>query len=241
MTSPPAMAVELKVGGLTPFSATDYPGKLAAVVFVQGCPWRCRYCHNPHLQRRTPEGAMSWRDVLAWLRRRVGLLDAVVFSGGEACMDPGLARAMHDVKALGFNIGLHTACIYPQRLQEVLALLDWVGFDIKAPFAHYRLVTGVAGSGDPARACLDAILASGVAYECRTTAHPDLLPDAQLLALATTLAAKGVDNYVLQQFRAEGCADASLASRPLHGYPAASTLAHIGAMFARFTFRHHGS
>ncbi|MNS29538.1 Efflux pump membrane transporter BepE [compost metagenome] len=140
-----------------------------------------------------------------------------------------------------FGIGLHTACIYPQRLREVLPLVDWVGFDIKAPFADYRQVTRVAGSGDPARACLDAILASGVAYECRTTTHPDLLPDEQLLALASTLAAKGVDNYVLQQFRAEGCADAALSGRPLHGYPAATTLAQIGAMFPRFTFRNHGS
>jgi pyruvate formate lyase activating enzyme len=235
------MALELKVGGLTPFSATDYPDKLAAVVFVQGCPWRCGYCHNPHLQARTPEGAMPWQDVLTWLRRRIGLIDAVVFSGGEACMDPALGRAMQDVRALGFGIGLHTACIYPQRLREVLPLVDWVGFDIKAPFSDYRLVTRVAGSGDPARACLDAILASGVAYECRTTTHPDLLPDGQLLALAATLAAKGVDNYVLQQFRAEGCADAALAGRPLHGYPAAHTLAQIGAMFPRFTFRNHGN
>lgn len=69
LASPPAVA-ELKVGGLTPFSATDYPGKLAAVVFVQGCPWRCGYCHNPHLQARTPQGAMPWQDVLTWLRRR---------------------------------------------------------------------------------------------------------------------------------------------------------------------------
>ena len=229
------------MGGLTPFSATDYPGKLAAVVFVQGCPWRCGYCHNPHLQTRTPQGTMPWQDVLTWLRRRVGLVDAVVFSGGEACMDPALARAMRDVKALGFGIGLHTACIYPQRLREVLPLVDWVGFDIKAPFADYRRVTRVTGSGDPARACLDAILASGVAYECRTTTHPDLLPDEQLLALASTLAAKGVDNYVLQQFRAEGCQDAALAGRPLLGYPAASTVAQIGAMFPRFTFRNHGS
>ena len=71
--------------------------------------------------------------------------------------------------------------------------------------------------------------------------RPDLLPDDQLLALASTLAAKGVDNYVLQQFRAEGCQDAALAGRPLLGYPAASTVAQIGAMFPRFTFRNHGS
>ena len=118
------MAAELKVGGVTPFSATDYPGKLAAVVFVQGCPWRCGYCHNPHLQPRSGDVLVPWADVLALLRRRVGLVDAVVFSGGEACMDPALKRAMQDVRALGFDVGLHTACIYPQRLTEVLPLVD---------------------------------------------------------------------------------------------------------------------
>lgn len=232
------MAKELRVGGVTPFSATDYPGQLAAVVFVQGCPWRCGYCHNPHLQPRSSDALTPWADVLALLRRRVGLVDAVVFSGGEACMDPALENAMRDVKALGFGVGLHTACIYPQRLTQVLPLVDWVGFDIKAAFTDYRAITGVANSGDPARACLDAIVKSGVPHECRTTIHPALLPDAALLELAATLAKKGVTNYVLQQFSAAGCANAQLADATLHGYPAAATLAQLAAMFARFTFRH---
>ena len=235
------MAAELKVGGVTPFSATDYPGKLAAVVFVQGCPWRCGYCHNPHLQPRSSDTLTPWADVLALLRRRVGLVDAVVFSGGEACMDPALARAMREVRALGFDIGLHTACIYAQRLKEVLPLVDWVGFDIKAAFSDYRQITGVAGSGDPARACLEAILASGVAHECRTTIHPALLPDEALLDLAEMLANKGVTDYVLQQFSAAGCANDRLLATTLPGYPAAATLAHIAAMFPRFTFRNPGN
>lgn len=235
------MAAELKVGGVTPFSATDYPGKLAAVVFVQGCPWRCGYCHNPHLQPRSSDTLTPWADVLALLRRRVGLVDAVVFSGGEACMDPALARAMREVRALGFDIGLHTACIYAQRLKEVLPLVDWVGFDIKAAFSDYRQITGVAGSGDPARACLDAILASGVAHECRTTIHPALLPDEALLDLAEMLANKGVTDYVLQQFSTAGCANDRLVKTTLPGYPAPATLAHIAAMFPRFTFRNPGN
>ena len=234
------MTAELKVGGLTPFSATDYPGKLAAVVFVQGCPWRCGYCHNPHLQARTPNGVMPWRDVLTLLRRRMGLVDAVVFSGGEACMDPQLARAMLDVKQLGFQIGLHTAGIYPQRLTEVLPLVDWVGFDIKAAFADYRSITRVAGSGNPARACARAIIASGVAHECRTTIHPQLQSEEQLLALAATLANMGVQDYVLQAFRSEGCHDQRLCGDSAIGYPSTATLAQIGAMFPRFTFRNHG-
>ena len=230
-------ARQLKVGGLTAFSATDYPGKLAAVVFVQGCPWRCGYCHNPHLQGRAAPAAMSWPAVLALLRRRVGLVDAVVFSGGEPTTDPALGRAIADVRALGFAVGLHTACVYPRRLACVLPLLDWVGFDIKAPFAQYQRITGVAGSGEQARQCAALILASGVDYECRTTLHPSLLAQHGVVELAATLAGLGVRNYALQVFRANGCADPMLNNAVTAGYPDHGALAAIGAMFERFTLR----
>lgn len=230
-------AALLKVGGFTPFSASDFPGRLAAVVFVQGCAWRCGYCHNPHLQPRMRGGSISWRAVTEFLRRRVGLLDAVVFSGGEPTTDPALPAAIEAVRALGFAVGLHTAGLYPQRLADVLPLLDWVGFDIKAPFARYADITGARGSGGRARACAEMIVASGVAYECRTTVHPALLPPADLLALAHTLAAMGVTHYTLQEFRATGCADAQLCTDARPGYPEAAVIAQIAPLFARFAVR----
>lgn len=227
----------LKVGGVTAFTATDYPGQLAAVVFVQGCPWRCGYCHNPHLQARPPVGEMHWPAVLRKLERRVGLVDAVVFSGGEPTMDPALPDAIAEVKALGFKVGLHTACIYPKQLAAVLPLVDWVGFDIKAPFARYERITGVADSGVQARACAEAIVASGVAYECRTTIHPSLLSEAEVLELAATVAGLGVDNYALQMFRPIGCTDSALNAIATAGYPGEDALARIASQFARFTLR----
>ncbi|HAT32781.1 MAG TPA: anaerobic ribonucleoside-triphosphate reductase activating protein [Janthinobacterium sp.] len=227
----------LKVGGVTPFTATDYPGRLAAVVFIQGCPWRCGYCHNPHLQARPARGALRWADVVAKLRRRVGLIDGVVFSGGEPTMDPALPDAIADVRALGFQVGLHTACIYPKQLAAVLPMVDWVGFDIKAPFADYARITGVADSGAQARACAELIVASGTAYECRTTIHPTLLRESEVLNLAATLAGIGVDNYALQIFRPQGCADGALNAIATAGYPSAAALRDIGAMFGRFTLR----
>jgi len=225
----------LRVGGITPFTATDYPGQLAAVVFVQGCPWRCGYCHNPHLQQRH-SGALDWDSVIAFLRRRVGLIDAVVFSGGEPTIDPCLELAIADVRALGFKVGLHTAGIYPARLSQVLPTLDWVGFDIKAPATHYESVTGVAGSGAAAFACAALVIDSGIAHECRTTVHSALLTDAQLLELATTLSGMGVRHYAVQLFRPTGCADAALALA-CSGVPAAATLDAIGALFPTFTVR----
>jgi len=234
----PASRQPLKVGGVTPFSATDYPGQLAAVVFVQGCPWRCGYCHNPHLlERGGGSGAPDWAAVLALLRRRVGLIDAVVFSGGEATTDPALPDAMAQARALGFRIGLHSAGTTPRRLAQLLPLLDWIGLDIKAPFDRYPRITQTEGSGEAARASLEAVLASGIDYECRTTLHPDLLAPDDILELAHTLAALGVGNYALQIFRAQGCSDAALNAAPLHDYPGRALVEQVAALFPRFTLR----
>lgn len=227
----------LKVGGVTPFTATDYPGKLAAVVFVQGCPLRCGYCHNPHLQPRTAASPLQWSRVLSLLARRVGLVDAVVFSGGEPTIDPALEDAMRDVRKLGFAIGLHTAGAYPERFADVLPLLDWVGLDIKAPFAQYEEITGLAGSGAHARTCAEMLVKSGIDYECRTTMHPALLAEPALLEIAQTLAGIGVQNYVLQAFRARGCNDTQLTSRTQGNYPSSALVTRIGAMFQQFTLR----
>jgi anaerobic ribonucleoside-triphosphate reductase activating protein len=227
----------LRVGGLVPFTAIDYPGKLAAVVFVQGCPWRCRYCHNPHLQSREGDSIIAWDEVMAMLRRRVGLIDAVVFSGGEPTLDPALPAAMTAVRELGFAIGLHTACIYPEKLALVLPLIDWIGFDVKTAFADYERITGVRNSGDKAGGCVDLILASGVEHECRTTIHPALMSERQILALATSLAEKGVRNYALQLVRTRVYADTLLPGIVGTQFPADHTVQTIAAMFPRFTLR----
>lgn len=205
-----ALPPALRVGGVVPFTTTDYPGKLAAVVFTQGCPWRCGYCHNPHLLPAWGAQELDWDDVLAWLERRRHLLDAVVFSGGEPTAQGGLAAAIRGVRAKGFLIGLHTGGVYPRRLTEILTLVDWVGLDIKAPSAAYATLTGAGMSGPAAFASLDLVVRAGVSFEVRTTVHPALTAAEQLLALARELAAHGLRSWVLQRFRPVGCADDAL-------------------------------
>jgi pyruvate formate lyase activating enzyme len=228
----------LRVGGFTPLSLSDWPGQLAAVVFCQGCLWRCGYCHNPHLIPPRAAASLEWRDVLAFLERRRGLLDAVVFSGGEPLLQAGIGRALAAVKALGFKLGLHTAGAYPRRLAALLPSLDWVAMDIKAPFASYAATTGVAGSGAPALESARLILASGVAYEFRTTVHPDLLPAVQLAALAGSLAQLGVRHYALQEFRPQGCASHKLNAAGKAPFLNAATLSGaIAPLFDSFCVR----
>ena len=198
----------IAVGGLTPFSTVDYPGHLAAVVFCPGCPWRCTYCHNPHLQSVDAAAAgKRWPEVVEWLASRRDLLDSVVFSGGEPLLQHGLAGAMWQVRSLGFGVGLHTAGTYPERLAGVLRLVDWVGFDIKAPFGDYARVTGATGAtgGQAAQRSLSWLLASNKGYEVRCTADESLLSPDDARRMAGQLAEMGVERLVLQCVRdAEG-------------------------------------
>jgi len=216
------------IGGLAPFSSVDWPGQLAAVVFVAGCPWRCHYCHNPHLQTRAR--TLDWDDVFAFLQRRVGLLDAVVFSGGEPLSEPHLPQLMRDVRALGYRIGLHTGGIYPARLADVLPLVDWVGLDIKTSAPRYDALTCRRGSAAPVDACLDLLLQNGSAFECRTTWHPDWLPEPELLALAQNLSLRGVKHYALQAYR-------SAPGTPAITLPSEGTQRALAACFSSFCCR----
>jgi len=228
----------LKIGGVVPFTTTDFPGKLAAVLFLQGCPWRCGYCHNPHLRDARARGDRDWAQTLQWIERRRGLLDAVVFSGGEPTSQPMLASAMRTVREMGFAIGLHSSGAYPRRLAEVLPEIDWIGLDLKAPASDYPLVTNVLGSGASAYASLEAVLASGVRYEIRTTVHPALTSHESLEEVAGELKARGVTEWVLQPFRANGCVNERLvASTPGDGTIDPGLLARLACHVPGVTVR----
>ena len=227
----------LRIAGLTPYSSIDYPGCLSAVVWIQGCPWRCSYCHNPHLQSRTAPSQLYWDEVMAFLRRRVGLLDAVVFSGGEATTDRHLAAAMAEAKALGYKIGLHTAGCYPARLRQLLPLLDWVGLDIKTSWQNYAALVGVQSAANSAAAALGLVLQSGVAHEIRTTVHQDWLPAPELLTLGQGLQQAGVKNFAVQLYRAEGCLQPAPVACDSGVYSTTGCGDQLMAMFEHFQFR----
>ncbi|HEY5739884.1 MAG TPA: anaerobic ribonucleoside-triphosphate reductase activating protein [Gammaproteobacteria bacterium] len=226
----------LEVGGLTPLTTVDYPGELAAVVFLQGCPWRCGYCHNPQLVERRTDAPLAWPRVIEFLERRRGLLDAVVFSGGEPTLHAGLGEALRQVKSLGFKTALHTAGVYPERLRRILPLLDWVGMDIKSPRACYASITGVRGSAERAWESIELLLESGVECEFRTTLHPDLLDAAELTALADELGERGIGSLVLQKCVTSRCRDSAL-REVRRALPDAHFLDRLGERFEHFSLR----
>ena len=193
---------EIKVGGVEKFSAVDFPEKLTAVVFMQGCPWKCPFCHNASIRDLTKENDFSWELWVNFLKSRVGKLDAVTFSGGEPLMQDCLADAISEVKDLGFAIGLHTGGYNPKNLEKVLPLVDWVGLDIKAPFEKlpYQKIVGVNHLSQVEQS-LDLLLKSGVDFECRTTCDPRFLTSDDLINIAKYLKQRGVKKYFLQKYR----------------------------------------
>ncbi|MBE0506452.1 MAG: anaerobic ribonucleoside-triphosphate reductase activating protein [Marinospirillum sp.] len=198
-----ATAESLVVAGLTPMTTLDYPDHLACVVFTQGCPLRCGYCHNPQmLTSEAPPGAPSWKQVDVFLQSRIGLLQAVVFSGGEPTAQRALLPAVARAAEMGFKIGLHTSGINPVRLAELLPLLGWVGLDIKAEPHNYERVCGRPGVANKVVQSLQLLQQSGCNFEVRCTLHPRDLDIQGIHHLLIWLESQQVQHCALQLARA---------------------------------------
>ena len=140
---------------------------------------------------------------ISFLEKRRGILDAVVFSGGEPLVQDELASAMEQVRSQGYKIAMHTGGYRPEKLAEVLPLVDWIGFDIKTPFIEERYHQGT-GSKTPLKnvlKSLDMIISSGKPFECRTTCDPRLLSIEDIYTIAQSLKEKGIEEYHLQKYR----------------------------------------
>lgn len=242
---PPLMAVlddshpapwqsRILIGNFTPFSEVDWPGKRVATVFLQGCPWRCGYCHNPILQTRDRQKKLNWDAIEAALRLDLNSLDGVVFSGGEPTVDRCLPDAIAAVKSLGLKVGMHTNGAYPDRLADILSLLDWVGFDLKTDYAGYDALTGARDSGARVTESARLILASGVDHEFRLTWHHELMTEKSALLAANFARHLGARRFVMQAFRDEGVGATSLAAL---SYPGPTLLAQMHELFADFELR----
>ncbi len=136
----------MRLGGLQRFSLCDYPGKIAAVVFTQGCNFRCPFCHNGSLlSSRNPGQEIPEKDILSFLQKRTGTLEGVVITGGEPTLQPDLTSFCRAVRKMGFLVKLDTNGSRPEILQQLLAdnLLDFIAMDIKATPDRYHVLAGV--------------------------------------------------------------------------------------------------
>lgn len=194
----------MKIGGFQKFSLLDYPGQLAAIVFTQGCNFRCPYCHNPELvepERYTdtiPEEA-----VLAFLKGRRGKLGAVVITGGEPTLHADLPRFIRCIKELGFLVKLDSNGSHPEVIERLVAedLVDYWAMDIKAPWHLYSLLTQCDVPAASFQKSMALIRKSDKEYEFRTTFFDSLLTWEDIQGIQEML--KSGDRFYLQQCRYE--------------------------------------
>ncbi len=231
---------DIQIGGLVPFTTIDYPGKLSAVLFLVGCPLRCAYCSNPHLLN-VGDGEYDPDKVFDWIKSRVGKLEAIVFSGGEALMQgDALIEYMRRVKDLGFSIGLHTNGFYPETLQRAASIVDWVGIDYKATAQKYPDLTGQNIAYEHMSRSLDIWIATGHDMEVRVTCDPRFVTRDDLRQIASDCAGRGVKKFAVQKYipHFEDAANPATTAAAREQFFVDDTLrADIDAMFDVVTWR----
>jgi pyruvate formate lyase activating enzyme len=205
----------MDIGGIQKISLSDYPRRISAVVFTQGCDFRCPFCHNPQLVDparfgpRLPEG-----EVLSFLERRRGKIDAVTVTGGEPTLQGDLPRFLTMVKEMGYLAKLDTNGARPDVLVRLLrdGLLDYVAMDVKGPLESYARLAGRPVATAAIAESIAMVMGAGIPYEFRTTVVKVLLSADELRAMGRLV--PGACRWFLQQFVPAGLLDAGLAAAP---------------------------
>ncbi|SMP87716.1 pyruvate formate lyase activating enzyme [Epsilonproteobacteria bacterium SCGC AD-308-P11] len=185
---------------ITKFTHLDYPNHLACIVWFAGCNMRCDYCYNKEIVF-AKNGNYSSNDVLDFLNTRVGLIDGVVLSGGEAT-SYDLVPLCKEIKKLGFKIKLDTNGTNFANLQTLceLDLIDYVALDYKAPAYKYQQITKSTKFNEFSTSLLYLMLCK-IDFEVRTTVHPDLLDEDDINFIINDLLSRGYNKkYYLQKF-----------------------------------------
>ncbi|MFP4098272.1 MAG: anaerobic ribonucleoside-triphosphate reductase activating protein [Alphaproteobacteria bacterium] len=191
----------LPIYSVTPFTMLDFPDHTACIVWFSGCNMRCPYCHNPTLVKGKGRGSID--EVMAFLKKRQGLLDGVVLTGGEASVYPGLPDFIRAVKALGYAVKLDTNGLRPDIIAHFLdeGFLDYIALDYKAPPAKFKTATGVDKYSDFEKTLSLLCAQDAVNFELRTTVHTKLMDEADVSAIINDLGARGYrGTYYVQNF-----------------------------------------
>ncbi len=161
----------MKIAGLQKMTLLDYPGKVACTVFLDGCNFRCPYCHNSQLLEGQSEQLMDMEQLLAFLKKRKGLLDGVCITGGEPTLQPQLPELVERIKALGYAVKLDTNGTRPEMLETLVekGLLDYVAMDIKNGPEAYARTVGIRPNMEKLQRSMRFLLTGKVDYEFRTT------------------------------------------------------------------------
>lgn len=189
------------IHGLQKMTLLDFPGKVACTVFLGGCDFRCPFCHNSELLDGSAPPLMTGEELLAFLKKRQGLLDGVCITGGEPLLRPDLGELLAAIRNLGFSVKLDTNGTHPHRLRQLVEgeLVDYVAMDIKNSPERYGETVGVEGLDlAPIRESAAFLLHSTVDYEFRTTVVKQFHDEDSFRGIGPWIA--GAKRYFLQSF-----------------------------------------
>lgn len=194
----------MKIGGLQKVSLIDFPGIISCVIFTQGCNFRCRYCHNPQLvypelfKEEIPEDI-----IFEYLKKRKGMLDGVVITGGEPTIHSDILDFIKEIKKIGYKIKLNTNGSKPEVLQEIIPFLDYVAMDIKTSLddVEYSKVCGVKVNLEKIIRSIELVINSKISFEFRTTIDENFIDHKRIEEIQNFLNYKygGIILYKIQK------------------------------------------
>lgn len=163
----------MTINGLQKLTLLDYPGKVACTIFFAGCNFRCPFCHNASLVLAPAEAEqISEETVLAFLKKRQGVLDGVCITGGEPLLQPELPAFIEKIRALGYAVKLDTNGYFPARLQQLIdaGLVDYIAMDVKNAPEKYPQTVGISPFDlSPVLKSMEILRTCGMPFEFRTT------------------------------------------------------------------------
>lgn len=191
----------MQIYGLQKMTLLDYPENVASTVFLNGCDFKCPYCHNFELVDGTARPLMEEEEFFSFLGKRKGILDGIAISGGESCLHRELPDFIRRIRAMGFLVKLDTNGYHPEMLLSLIEehLVDYVAMDIKNSFTKYGITVGVPKlDTEPVRRSIDILMNSDRDYEFRTTVVKEFHEEKDFEEIGEMI--RGAKKYFLQQY-----------------------------------------
>ncbi len=184
----------------------DYPSKVAAIIFTVGCNFRCRFCYNVKLVDESlfkEIETIDEKEIIEFLKTRIGKLEAIVITGGEPTMQSDLKAFILKIKKMGFLVKLDTNGTNPDVISDLLnrKIIDYIAMDIKNELTEsdYTKIVNRVIDMENIKKSIDIIMKSGIDYEFRTTVAPGVSRE-NIKNIVKTI--KGAKKYYLQEFQA---------------------------------------
>jgi len=191
------------IKGFKKTSLVDYPKELCSTIFLFGCNFRCKFCHNPNLVLRNLKDFCDLDEeyIISELIRRKKNVSSVCITGGEPLISEGIIQFIQRLKSEGFKVKLDTNGYYSSKLKEVIdkKLVDFISMDIKSGFSKYNESSGVIVDNSKIKESIKNIIESGISYEFRTTVVPGIVSQSDIEEIGEMLI--GSKYFTLQQFR----------------------------------------